>query len=251
MNHEVTTRAGEDLRILYQIPSKGLGQVTALDRVRRVMLGMAFPESGYGYVVAVAERRWEYEEELETQYVIVDEAEGQNARETLDHAVNLKDQYLAEGLACPNGPQTFVETTRRHGGLSFYPDTLHPFEYRNQWPNYVSRNTTCYITDIGLPDSDTVKKEMDEWFSQELLHPITKVPIFTDKSETPLKKIVILNSPHTANFSTSKAQQGIQTGDAQIRQAVWLAVKALADSQWNAMANKAQGHEWIKGRAGY
>ena len=250
MNHEVTMRAGEDLRLLYQIPSMGLGQITTLDRVRRVMLGMGFPNKGYGYVCAVAERRWEYGDDVSCQYVIIDEGEGESARETLEVAVNLKDKYLAEGMACPNEPQTFVEAVRRHDGLSFYPDADHPYEFRERWPNYVSSRTTAYVNDINVSDSETIKKELDELWAQYVLHPVSRVEIFTEKSNTPLRKCVILGAPPGSNFSTTKAQQGIQTGDNGIRTPVWLAMKALQDSIWSSMPSTG-GHEWIKGRAGY
>ena len=250
MNHEVTTRAGDDLRLLYQIPSRGLEQIAELDRVRRVMLGMGFPEKGYGYVVAVAERRWESDDDVACQFVILDEAEGQSARETLEMAVNLKDKYLATGMACPNEPTPFVEAVREHEGLSYYPDSNHPYEFRQRWPNYVSTRTTAYVNDMGIPDRETIKKEMDELWVQYVLHPVTKGEIFTEKGTAPLKKMVILESPPGANFSTTKAQQGIQTGDSSIRTPIWMAVTALQDSKWAAMPSTG-GHEWVKGRAGY
>ena len=250
MNHEVTMKAGDDLRLLYQVPSKGLGEVTELDRVRRVMLGMGFPEGGYGYVVAVAERRWEYDDDVACQFVVIDEAEGQSARETLEEAVNLKDKYLATGMACPNEPTPFVEAVRQHEGLAFYPQFNHPYEFRERWPHFVSSKTTAYINDISVSDKETIKKEMDEMWVQYVIHPTSRVEIFTEKSDTPLKKCVILGSTPGANFSTAKAQQGIQTGDASIRTPLWLAIKALQDSVW-AAARSTGGHEWIKGRAGY
>lgn len=251
MNHDVTHKAGNDLRILYQIPALGLGQLSVLDRVRRTMLGMSFPEgSGYGYCCVVAERRWEYGEELETQLVVIDEAEGRTGRDLLEKIVSLKDRYLATGLACPNAPSTFVEAVRRHEGLSHYPPSSHPFEFRERWPHYVSTNTTCYINDRGLPDDQTIKIDMDMLWSSLLIHPITKVEIFTEKSPDPLKKLVIIGSHSEGNFSTRKAQQGIQSNDIPIRNAIWLAVKALDKSVWANM-EKTTTHQWIPGRSGY
>jgi len=252
VTHERTEKAGHDLQVLYQLPHLGLEKLSALDRVRRVMLGMGFPESsGWGYVVVVAERRWEVGEDIETQFIVVDEAEAKSPSDLLDKAVDLKDRYLATGLACPNAPPYFVEAVRLHEGLSSYPEERHPFAFRERFAHFVSTRTTCYINDIDVPDDGTIQKEMDTLWQGYCKDPITGIEMFTEKSPTPLKKMVIMRSNNNSNFSTKRAQQGVQTNDKGIRNPIWMAIKALQKSVWASMVDTGDSHQWTPGRSGY
>jgi hypothetical protein len=260
MNHLITSRAGDELRLLYQDLSQHRpGQAPGLDRVRRTAIGMAFPtEEGrdsYGYACTVAERcYWPRNitasairggKAPERQYVVLDEAGASSLFSLLEDATFLKDRYLSDFVACPNAPASAVEALRRAEGLTHYPDDP-PQILRQKWPGFVSQSTVAFVRDTPLPDEAVLRTDLNTLWERELQHPDDGLPIFGSAAEAPLKALYLLGSTRESNYSTSQAAQGVRTGDMTVLSALWLAVKALEATLWAGQRTQTDPRERLR-----
>ena len=241
MNHLITSRAGDELRLLYQdLRHHRPGQAPGLDRVRRTAIGLTFPaEPGerdtYGYACVVAERcYWPRDitgKAPERQYVVLDEAGGTSLYSLQADLVMLKDRYLSDFVSCSNAPLSSVETLRRTEGLTHYPEE--PAQVlRQKYPSFVSVHTTASLRETPMPEESTVHADLNLLWERELQHPDDGLPIFGAAAEAPLKALYVLGSSREGNYSTSQAAQGVRTGDMAVINALWLAIKGLEQTLW-------------------
>ena len=253
MNHLITSRAGDELKLLYQdLSQHHPGQAPGLDRVRRTALGMSFPaedgRSSYGYVCVVAERCYWSRDPVkppERQYVVLDEAGSSSFYGLSDDVVALKDQYLSDFVSCPASPVSSVEALRRMEGLTHYPEDP-PQLLRQRWKTFISRNTVAAIRETSLPDGADIHTDLNTMWDKELQHPDDGLPVFGSAATAPLKALYVLGSSRESNFTTTLAAQGIRTRDETVLSALWLAVRGLESTLWSGMSSTEDPRERLR-----
>ena len=254
MNHLVTARAGDELRLLYQDLSQHRpSQAPGLDRVRRTALGLSFPDAeagrkSYGYCCVVAERCfWSRDDGKapERQYVVVDEGGATSLFDLAGEAVILKDKYLSDFVGCPNAPSSAVEGLRRWEGLTHYPVDEPAQALRHKYSTFVSQETTASIRETELPTVGAMVSDLNLLWNRDLQHPDDSLPIFGSAVPVPLKTLYVLGSSSEANYTTSVVAQGIAANEERVTTALWLAVKGLEATLWAGRSGQEDPRDWM------
>ena len=235
----------EGVELLYRAGDHSFSHV-----VRRTVIGVGFPtatdygQSSYAYLCVAAERCWYGEDDStlpERQYIIIEEAEATITSSIYQHAVRLKDTYLASMVFCPNDPVALVDGLKRVEGLSHYPDEP-PQMLRERFPTFVSTIHRAGVRDVKV-DIEEARKDINRMLDEELRHPGTDLPIFGPATGTNAqRRLITLTSG--VNFKTDLADQAIQRSEPKYIVPVWLAVNGLERSMvWKGRSAK-KAHEW-------
>ena len=194
--------------------------------LRRVCIGVSFPDAGdasravgFGFACVVGERVFYPRDRTkipEALYVVLDEAERIQIHQLFDDVLKFKDKYLAGTVFAPPEPQAMVQSLRRHEGISWYNDGRTPYECRDIWPSFVSKECIAAVREEKTSES-SMHRDIEALRTARALDPDSGKPIL-DTDFKPMEKLVLPNG-----FNNHRTQSGLSGAVTEVCHALWQA----------------------------
>ena len=200
---------------------------------RRTAIGLSIVEAPF-HVVVVGERYFEYEDQMERIYVVLDEAEFLTMHSLGTALIDFKDRYHISTIYCPNYPPSTYEALRNTDGLSHYRNDSDPMQVaKAKWPSYISYDRVAAIQAEETPAEATVHREIEQFLAADAIDPRTQKPLLAADGE-PLPKLLFPNGLTNRNMLMA-----IRRADIQPSVALYHAIHGLESSGgWSPAVRK-------------
>lgn len=176
---------------------------------RRTAIGLSIAEPPFN-VVIVGERYFEYEDQMERIYVVLDEAEFRTAHSLGMALIDFKDRYHISTVYCPNHPLSTYEALRNTDGLSHYRNDSDPMQIaKTKWPSYISYDRVASIQAEETPSDATVHREIEQFLSADAINPKTQKLLMAADGE-PTPKLLFPNDLTNRNILMAVRRADIQ-----------------------------------------
>ena len=201
---------------LYEATGHPLPNTTKLDlSFRRTAIGLSMDPL---FVTVVGERHFEYQENEETVYVVLDEAlDTDILTKTLQSLIELKDRYHVKSLFC--------QEPLHLEGLTSYPEPHIKQLAQQRWPSFVNFDLTCQILPRETPDVDSMASQLNIILSDMATDPKTGMEMIGSDGD-PIPKLLFFD-----DFPVYRTMHSMRSKAAGGTTALWLAVHGLMTSR--------------------